>query len=88
LTPLTTLAEVEVALQTGIEPSEQHNLTWDEVDLTRRFVIISNSKNGSTRRIPLNSVALASLKMLRKRSGGCIFVTIKAELLHVVLPAA
>ena len=30
----------------------------------------------------MNSVALASLKTLRKQSGGRVFVTIKAELLH------
>jgi site-specific recombinase XerD len=51
-------------------------------DLTRRFVIISRSKNGGVRHIPLNSVALAAFKSLQKRSGTAVFVTMKGETLQ------
>jgi len=50
------MPELEIALQTGMRPSEQFGLTWDRVDLVRKLVTISKSKNGFARHIPLNSV--------------------------------
>jgi site-specific recombinase XerD len=73
------MLEFEVALHTGMRPSEQYSLTWDKVDLTRRFVTISHSKNGSARHIPLNSVALAAFKTLQKHAGTAVFVTMRGE---------
>jgi hypothetical protein len=45
------MPEFEVALHTGMRPREQYSLTWDKVDLTRPFIIISRSKNGRARHI-------------------------------------
>lgn len=47
-----------------------YGLTWENVDASRRVVTVPRSKNGETRHVPLNSVALAALTALRKRSNG------------------
>jgi integrase len=64
-----------------MRPSEQYALVWDRVDLTRRVLTIPNSKNGNTRHIPLNSVALAALQQLFGRScgQGLVFVSTRGE---------
>jgi integrase len=81
------MPEFEIALHTGMRPSEQYSLTWDLVDLARKLVTIPKSKTGKTRHIPLNSVALAAFKSLRprprsERSTGEVFVNIQGEPLH------
>jgi len=63
------LPEFEIAPNTGMRPSEQYGLTWDRVDLERRFITISKSKNGKTWHIGLSSVALAAFAVLRSRPG-------------------
>jgi integrase len=76
------LPEVEIALNTGMRPSEQYGLTWDRVDLLRRQITIPKSKNGKTRHIPFNSAALAAFKVLRERSSddaGAVFVNMQGE---------
>ena len=72
------LSEFDIALNTGMRPSEQYGLTWDRVDLTRKIITIPKSKNGRTRHIPLNSVAVAAFRALHQRSpdrAGPVFVT-------------
>lgn len=72
------MAEFDIALHTGMRPSEQYGLTWDRVDLSRRIVTIPKSKNGTGRHIPLNSVALAAFKLMQERSGrDSVFVNMK-----------
>jgi integrase len=61
-------SEFDVALHTGMRPSEQYGLRWDRVDLTRRTVAILRSKNGKPRYIPLNSIALAAFEVLYNRA--------------------
>lgn len=76
------LQEFEIALNSGMRPSEQYGLTWDRVDLTRKIVTIPKSKNGRTRYIPLNSVAIAAFKTLKQRSldgAEPVFVTMGGE---------
>jgi integrase len=78
------LPEFEIALHTGMRPSEQYGLTWSRVDLTRKLITIPKSKNGKTRHIPLNSTALAAFKDLARRSldGGPVFVNMQGEQLQ------
>jgi hypothetical protein len=45
-------------------------LIWSRVDLARKLITIPKSKNGNTRHIPLNSVALAAFQELFARSSG------------------
>jgi integrase len=78
------IPELEIALHTGMRPSEQYGLAWDRVDLVRKLVTIPKSKNGGTRHINLNSVALAAFKELfdRSRGEGRVFVNMHGEALR------
>jgi site-specific recombinase XerD len=44
--------------------SEQYGLPWSQIDFERRQIHLPKTKNGDPRTIPLNSVALSSLKEL------------------------
>ncbi len=79
------MPEFEIALHTGMRPSEQYGLTWDRVDLYGRLVTIPRSKNGKARHIPLNSEALAAFKLLAQRSPngvGPVFVNLMGNKLE------
>jgi integrase len=76
------LPEFEIALHTGMRPSEEYSLTWDRVDLFGRQVTVPRSKNGKVRHIPLNSEALAAFKVLAHRSPsgvGPVFIGLKGK---------
>jgi integrase len=62
--------ELDLALNTGLRLSELYGLTWENVDTSRRVLTVPRSKNGETRHVPLNSVALAALAELRNRGDG------------------
>jgi site-specific recombinase XerD len=64
------LAELELALNTGLRLSEQYGLRWQDVSLTRRTLTIPRSKNGSTRHVPLNQASLRALESLQARANG------------------
>jgi integrase len=66
------MPEFEIALHTGMRPSEQYGLAWDRVDLVRKIITIPRSKNGKTRHIRLNSVAVAAFKVVQQRSLECV----------------
>jgi len=73
------MPEFEIALHTGVRPSEQYGLDWSRVDLVRSFLSLPTTKNEEARHIPLNAVAAAALKTLQKRSlngEGSVFVNI------------
>jgi integrase len=79
------MPEFEIALHTGMRPSEQYGLDWSRVDLTRNFVSLPKTKNGKARHIRLNAVAVAAFKVLQKRSlngKGEVFVNIEGKPLH------
>jgi integrase len=73
----THMHEFDVALHTGMRPSEQYNLTWDRVDLVRKLITLPKTKNGKTRHIPLNSIVAAIFQGLFDCSSGQgrVFVT-------------
>jgi site-specific recombinase XerD len=50
-----------VSINTGLRWSEQAALEWRDVDPLSGFLTVRLSKNGSTRRVPINSVARAAL---------------------------
>jgi integrase len=64
------IADLDIALNTGMRQSEQHRLTWKDVNLVARRVTLRKTKNGSTRHIPLNQTAWAAFQTLWERSTG------------------
>jgi integrase len=66
------LPHLLLSIHTGMRMSEQYGLGWNQVDFERRQVHLTRTKNGDSRTIPLNSVALGALKEMRgggKRKG-------------------
>ena len=51
-----------VSVYTGMRWGEQFSLRWNQADLNRRIIRLTETKNGSARNVPLNSVALQALK--------------------------
>lgn len=51
---------VTVAVNTGLRWSEQAALTWRDVDMLERVVVVHTSKNGEKRTVPLNAAAVAA----------------------------
>ena len=64
------LPALDVAINTGMRLSEQFSLTWDSVDLQRREISLDETKNGSSRHIPINSICLAAFKTLSLKPHG------------------
>ena len=60
------LAELDLALNTGLRRSEMYSVDWDNVDLGRRFLRVVRGKNGEGRYVSLNSVAIRTLTELQK----------------------
>jgi site-specific recombinase XerD len=60
----------DFALNTGIRRSEQFNLTWADVYLERKSIVLRQTKNGSDRHVPLNQIALAALKTAQEQWDG------------------
>jgi len=82
---LSHLPEFEIALNTGMRPSEQYSLAWDRLDLFGRRITVPRSKSGKARHIPINSEALAAFRVLAQRSpngAGPVFVNLKGEKLE------
>jgi len=69
------LPEFDIALHTGMRPSEQYALSWDRVNLSRRQVTILKSKNGKVRHIPLNANALVAFRSLPQATSGPVFAS-------------
>ena len=64
------LPELDIALNTGLRRGEQYSLTWNDVDFGTKLLAVSQTKNGETRHIPLNTVALAAFAELYRNSSG------------------
>jgi len=50
-----------VSINTGLRWSEQAELEWRDVDILTGIITVRLSKNGSRRRVPMNSVTRAGL---------------------------
>jgi len=68
------LAELDLALATGMRRGEQYRLRWTSVDWTRKILTVENSKNGERRHIPINETALAALRVLRRGRAAAVYV--------------
>ena len=52
----------DLSVHTGMRSGEQFSLQWSQVDWERRIVILPRTKNGNSRHVPLNAVALRQIK--------------------------
>ncbi len=57
---------VVMALNTGMRKGEILNLKWDDVDMKHGFILLSHTKNGERREIPINPTLKAHLEELFK----------------------
>ena len=72
--------QLDLSLHTGMRSAEQFGLKWNHVDLERKILALPKTKNGTTRHIPLNSIALSALKELKtKGSKGHVFPSARIE---------
>lgn len=87
-------AAVEIARETGLRKSELLRLTWDDINLEEKALIVRESKNGSLRWVPLTRRAAAVLNELKAGSVdddlicGQIFKAITADKLSRVASEA
>jgi integrase len=61
------LEEFDIALNSGMRKNEQFTLEWPEVWLKRRRIRLDETKNGSSREIPLNKTCLKVFEALHAR---------------------
>jgi len=57
---------VVLALSTGMRQGEILGLTWADVNLEQKYIILHETKNGERRRVPLAGLAHAEIKKLSK----------------------
>jgi integrase len=62
--------ELDLALHTGLRRSEMYGLDWEDVNLGTRFLRVKRGKNGESRYVRLNPVALKAVKKLQERCDG------------------
>lgn len=59
----------QLALETAMRSGELVSLTWDQVDLTRRVVHLSKTKNGDERDVPLSAKAVSLFQECKPGTG-------------------
>jgi integrase len=70
---------VIVALGTGMRQGEQLRLTWDRVDFSRRVLVLTKTKSGKDREVPMNPEVVKTLFALRSRSKGQEYVFVNEK---------
>lgn len=78
----------ELAIETGMRRGEMLSLEWRNVDLKKTVAILSDTKNGETRAVPLSSTAIRVLKSLQRGIGGGKVFTITQSQLRDAWEAA
>jgi integrase len=70
------LGEFIVSVHTGMRLSEQYTVTWNQVDLAKRTIRLTDTKNGSPRTVHLDTDAanaIESLKSPRQKPSDLVF---------------
>ena len=62
------LPALDVALHTGMRKSEQFSLEWAEVAFDRHRIYLNETKNGSSREIPMSKTCFDALEKLHSVS--------------------
>jgi integrase len=70
---------VRLALETAMRQSELVNMRWQHIDLRRRTAFLPMTKNGSSRTVPLSSVAVGVLSNLPRGINGEVFPGVTTE---------
>jgi integrase len=61
------MEELDFALNTGMRKGEQYSLEWPEVSFRRKRIRLDETKNGSSREIPMNKTCLKAFEALYAR---------------------
>ena len=61
------MEEFDIALNSGMRKGEQYSLEWPEVHLKRKRIKLNETKNGSSREIPMNMTCLNAFERLCAR---------------------
>ena len=62
-----------VALNTGMRRGEILSLKWADVDFGKSFILISDSKSGRSRKVPMNAFVYETLQKLPRTSAEHVF---------------
>jgi integrase len=76
---------IVVALHTGMRRGELAHVEWEHVDFHTRTLVVTKSKSGEGRRVPMNRVVVETLQVLRKARKafrGLVFTSPQGEFLH------
>jgi integrase len=60
--------ELDVALGTGMRKGEQYGLRWSDIDFERRVITLRDTKNGSSRTVPMIDDVVSAFRQLKKLS--------------------
>lgn len=60
--------ELDVALGTGMRKGEQYGLRWSDIDFDRRIITLGDTKNGSSRTVPMIDDVVSAFTHLKKLS--------------------
>jgi site-specific recombinase XerD len=60
------LPALTFALNTGARKSEQFRLTWNDIDLDRKQVVLRKTKNNDTRYVQLNKTTIKALQAIKR----------------------
>lgn len=61
------------AIETGMRRSELTGLTWENVNLAKRTLLLPLTKNGSSRIVPLSGKAIEILHAIKPQKTGSVF---------------
>jgi integrase len=61
------MEEFDIALNSGMRKGEQYSLEWPEVHFKRKRIKLDETKNGSSREIPMNKTCLTAFEALYSR---------------------
>ena len=68
-----------IALNTGMRRGEILSLKWADLDFTKSFILISDSKSGRSRKVFMNALVYDTLKALPKDPSEYIFFNAETE---------
>ena len=79
---------IVLAIETAMRQGELLSLTWENVDLKACTAVLSDTKNGSRRVVPLSSSAIQVIKSLPRQLRGRLFPKISgSRVSHMFLDA-